>query len=204
MTGQSRYKILLIQDIGRLPEAAANSILKTLEEPPGKTVFLFTAGQLRDVKPTIASRMRIVHFKKLPDDILKSALQKLFPNIAEDLIDQVLFLSLGRSGKAIQLLNSPEVFHELLELYHQIEFLSEKASVATRFMAMQDLLKDPQKTKNFLSLLVYYFRRKMFEQKTFEEKCAAIHTLKEIQHAIILLARNVNQRLVMENLMLQL
>jgi len=204
MTGQSKYKVLLIQNIGRLTEEATNSILKTLEEPPGRTLFLFSAGQLRDVKPTIASRMRVVHFKKLPDEILKQSLKEMFPEVTDELIAQVLFLSLGRSGKAIQLLRSPEVFKELLDLYHQIEFLDEKASVATRFSAVNEIAKDPGKLKSFMSLLIYYFRKKMFEQTDYARKQAAMETLKEIHNVINLLSRNVNQKLALEYLMLKL
>ena len=73
MTSQGRYKILLIQNIGRLTEEAGNCLLKTLEEPPQKTIFLFTVSQLRDIMPTIASRMRLIHFKKLGNDVYNSS-----------------------------------------------------------------------------------------------------------------------------------
>lgn len=202
MTSQSKYKIILIQDIGRITEAPA--LLKTLEEPPEKTVFLFTAGQLRDVTPTIASRMRVIHFKKLPDEVLRTSLQKLYPDIDDETMDQVLLLSLGRSGKAIQLLANPEAFRELRDLYRHIQFLDEKAGIATRLASMGEISQDPQKLKTFLSLLVHYFRRKMFTDKTFHGKSKIMQILKNINGVIVLLDRNVNARLLLENLMLQL
>lgn len=204
MTGQNKYKILLIQNAKRLTEEAANCILKMLEEPPEKTIFIFTAGQMRDVLPTIVSRMRAIHFKKLPDDILKQSLQKLYPTVDEDTLNQALLLSLGRSGKAIQLLSEPETLRELLEFYRQIQFLDAKASLATRFIAVQKLIEDPVRIKMFLSLLIYHLRRKIFQEKTFAAKKRAIEAVENIHRASNLLARNINPRLLLENIMLQL
>ncbi len=204
MTSPGRYKILLIQNIGRLTEEAGNCLLKTLEEPPQKTIFLFTVSQLRDIMPTIASRMRIVHFKKLPDEILREALKKLFPDVDEDTLDQALLLSLGRSGKAIQLLRDPETFQEVRELYRLIQFLDENATPATRLTTVQEISQDAQKMRNFLLLLVHYFRRKMFGQPSKEKKQASIQIIREIHRVMDLASRNVNPRLLMENLMLQL
>jgi DNA polymerase III gamma/tau subunit len=202
MTGGSRYKVLLIQDIGRLTESSM--LLKPLEEPTGKTVFIFTAGQLRDVTPTIASRMRIIHFKKLPDDVLRASLKKIYPMIEDEMLEEVLLLSLGRSGKAIQLLSNPEAFSELHDLYHQIQFLDEKAGIGSRLMAIQEIGKDPQKTKTFLSLMAHYFRYKLFTEQPAPKRAATIKILEEIHRVISLLDRNVNPNLLLENLMLQL
>lgn len=204
MTGQSKYKILLIQDCKRFVSEAASCILKTLEEPPEKTIFIFTTGQLRDVMPTIASRMRILNFKKLPDLVLRASLKESHSEADEETLDQILLLSLGRSGRAIQLLSQPEKFRELRDLYRQIQFLDEKASIATRLQTMQELSQDPAKVKTFLSLFTHYLRRKLFREKSFGEKEKLMSTLENIHQASDLLAGNVNGRLVLENIMLQL
>lgn len=204
MTGQSQYKILLIENIGRLTDEAANCLLKILEEPLGKTVFIFTAANLRTVLPTITSRMRVIHFKMLPNVVLKQALKDKYPDTSSEMLEQVLSLSLGRSGRAIQLLSDPESFRELHELYSQIHFLETKASLATRLIAMQELSKDPQKTRQFLGMLSHYFRKALFEKDSFDEKIRIVRILQEIHRVIDLLARNVNPRLLLENIMLQL
>lgn len=200
MTGQSRYKILLIQNIGRLTDEASNCLLKTLEEPPLKTIFLFSAGQLRDIMPTIASRMRIVHFKKLADDVLKNALHKLHPDVNSALLDQIILLSLGRSGKAIQLLTNPDAFKELHDLYTHIQFLEGKASLSTRMLAAQELAQNPQKIKTFLALLTHHLRTRMLQG----ESASSIFSIQKIHEALELLSRNVNPRLLIEKIMLSI
>lgn len=199
MTGQGRYKIVLLQNIGRLQDEATNCLLKTIEEPPEKTVFIFTAGQLGDILPTIASRMRIVHFQKLHDDVLREALKKIKPDLSEDLLGQIITLSLGRSGKAIQLLEDPEMFTSLRDLYAQIRFLDEKASIVTRMLAVQEIAADPQTTRTFLALMTHYYRQKMLAGTT-----DAIITITEIQKVLDMMNHNVNPRLLLENIMIRL
>lgn len=204
MTGQGRYKVVLLQNIGRLQEEATNSLLKTIEEPPEKTIFIFTAGQLGDILPTIASRMRIVHFQKLHDDVLRDALKNIKPDISEDFLGQIITLSLGRSGKAIQLLEDPEMFTQLRDLYTQIRFLDEKASVAIKMLSVQEIAADPQTTRTFLALMAHYFRQKMLDGTTEKEKNRAINAINEIHKVLELLGHNVNPRLLLENIMIRL
>jgi DNA polymerase-3 subunit delta' len=55
-----RWRVILIEDADRLTEQAANALLKALEEPPARTVFLLCAPSEDDVLPTIRSRCRLV------------------------------------------------------------------------------------------------------------------------------------------------
>jgi len=65
-----RWRILLLTDADRLTEAAANALLKALEEPAERAVFLLCAPAVSDVLPTIRSRCRTVALR-LPsaDDV---------------------------------------------------------------------------------------------------------------------------------------
>jgi DNA polymerase-3 subunit delta' len=58
-----RWRVLLIEDADRLTEPAANALLKALEEPAARTVFLLCAPAVDDVLPTIRSRCRLVRLK---------------------------------------------------------------------------------------------------------------------------------------------
>lgn len=204
MTPQSNYKILLIENFGRLTEEASNALLKILEEPPPRTLFIFSADQIRDVMPTITSRVRAIQFKKLPDEVLKVALQKKFPEVDSETVNQIIYLSLGRSGRAIKLLSEPETFRDFKELYTHIEFLETKASMATRIVAMQALAQDEPKMNFFLSLLVHHMRRKMLEAKTFSQRTHCVKMAEEITKSMALIDRNINSRLVLEKLMTHL
>ncbi|MCK9895145.1 DNA polymerase III subunit delta' [Frankia sp. AgB32] len=55
-----RWRILLLTEADRLTESAANALLKALEEPAERAVFLLCAPSVEDVLPTIRSRCRTV------------------------------------------------------------------------------------------------------------------------------------------------
>lgn len=55
-----RWQILVIEDADRLTEQACNALLKAIEEPNGRTVWMLCAPTVEDVLPTIRSRCRLV------------------------------------------------------------------------------------------------------------------------------------------------
>lgn len=54
----SRWQIVIIEDADRLTDPAADALLKSIEEPPPRTVWLLCAPTVEDVVPTIRSRCR--------------------------------------------------------------------------------------------------------------------------------------------------
>lgn len=62
---QSRYKVIIIDEVHQLSREAFNALLKTLEEPPPKTVFIFATTEFHKVPATIVSRCQHFEFKKI-------------------------------------------------------------------------------------------------------------------------------------------
>ena len=60
---EGRYKVFIIKDAHLMNAAAANSFLKTLEEPPANSVLILITERPSDLAPTIASRCQIIRFK---------------------------------------------------------------------------------------------------------------------------------------------
>lgn len=68
--GGGRHRVLLIEDADRLTDPASNVLLKAVEEPAFRTVFLLCAPSPDDVSVTIRSRCRSLHLRlPTPDDI---------------------------------------------------------------------------------------------------------------------------------------
>lgn len=57
---RGRWRVVLVEDADRLTEGAANVLLKTIEEPPPRTVWLLCVPSPEDLPPTIRSRCRLV------------------------------------------------------------------------------------------------------------------------------------------------
>lgn len=61
-----RYRVMIIEDADRMRENASNVLLKALEEPPPRTVWILCAPSEADLIPTIRSRVRSVRLR-VPD-----------------------------------------------------------------------------------------------------------------------------------------
>jgi DNA polymerase III subunit gamma/tau len=61
----SRYKIIYIDEVHMLSDHAFNALLKTLEEPPERTVFIFATTEFHELPETIVSRCQHFEFKKI-------------------------------------------------------------------------------------------------------------------------------------------
>jgi len=61
----SRYKIIYIDEVHMLTTHAFNALLKTLEEPPERTIFIFATTEFHKVPATIISRCQHFEFKKI-------------------------------------------------------------------------------------------------------------------------------------------
>ncbi|SDX70435.1 DNA polymerase-3 subunit delta' [Modestobacter sp. DSM 44400] len=73
---QGRWQIIVVEDADRMTEQAGNTVLKMLEEPPPRTVFLLCAPSLHpdDVPVTIRSRCRVVGLRTPPVDAVAEVL----------------------------------------------------------------------------------------------------------------------------------
>jgi DNA polymerase III subunit delta' len=65
---QGRWQMIIVEDADRMSEAAANAVLKMIEEPPPRTVVMLCAPSLHpdDVPVTIRSRCRVVALRTPP------------------------------------------------------------------------------------------------------------------------------------------
>src|SRR3546814_13459897 len=63
----SPWRAIIVDSIDDLARAAANALLKSLEEPPPATIFLLVSHAPGRLLPTIRSRCRMMRFQPLPD-----------------------------------------------------------------------------------------------------------------------------------------
>ena len=62
----SRYRVMVIEDADRMTERTSNVLLKALEEPPPRTVWILCAPSEADLIPTVRSRVRSVRLRVPP------------------------------------------------------------------------------------------------------------------------------------------
>ena len=59
----ARYRVLVVEDADRMTERTSNVLLKALEEPPERTVWILCAPSEADLLPTIRSRVRVLRLR---------------------------------------------------------------------------------------------------------------------------------------------
>ncbi|PJA45695.1 hypothetical protein CO174_01850 [Candidatus Uhrbacteria bacterium CG_4_9_14_3_um_filter_50_9] len=91
-----------IMEADRLNAGASNALLKTLEEPHGKTLMILRAPDIESVLPTIASRCQILRFYPVAVEELVEGLVK--KGYSREDVEPVVKQSLGRPGVALKLL----------------------------------------------------------------------------------------------------
>lgn len=74
---RGKYKIYIIDEVHMLTKESFNAFLKTLEEPPGHTIFIFATTDVHKVPLTIISRCQRFDFRRIQLDEIKSLLNKI-------------------------------------------------------------------------------------------------------------------------------
>ncbi len=158
------YKAVVISQADDMTPAAANSLLKTLEEPPQNTVFILEARSVCGVLPTIASRCALV--LAAPDPNAKETIAKALG--VDDTTAAILTdLSGGYPDEAKRIQDNADLLSrriDTLSLTHKLlfskgmaistfaDFLeNSKESIIPLLCVMQTYLRDImlyQKTKN--------------------------------------------------------
>ncbi|MEN3610998.1 DNA polymerase III subunit delta' [Plantactinospora sp. ZYX-F-223] len=104
-----RWQVLVIEDADRLTEAAGNALLKAIEEPPPRTVFLLCTPSTHpdDISVTIRSRCRVVALRQPPAEAVAAVLRDR-DGIAPDVAAWAAAAAQGHVGRARRLARDPE------------------------------------------------------------------------------------------------
>jgi len=142
----------VLEDAHMMTTEASNALLKVLEEPPGKSLFILISAKRELLLPTVISRCLEVPFHSLSVEETKSVLVQI-ASLDDKTADFLAYFSEGSPGRALEMVES-NVFTRKDELVDMIgDFFREKEpsclnwDVETR----EDLLED-------LELLILIFR----------------------------------------------
>jgi DNA polymerase-3 subunit delta' len=104
---ESEYKIMIIWLPEKMNVACANKLLKMIEEPPVKTLFLLVTENEEDIISTIRSRCQLISIPPIDSDSLTKAISQL-PEVEGHDVPNVVHLSKGNYSKALELLQPDE------------------------------------------------------------------------------------------------
>lgn len=102
-------KIVIIENLQRMTNAAMNAFLKTCEEPLANRYILATAEHESWILPTILSRAMVIKFSALSDTQMQDYVVREYSNIDEESKDTLIKLSMW----------SPGVFHNIYSQFQE-------------------------------------------------------------------------------------
>ena len=104
---ESEYKVMIIWYPELMTQECANSILKTLEEPPHKTVFILVSNNSDKIMETISSRTQKIEIPNISNDEIRKVLIDKYHKSEDDAIN-LSKLSLGSWTRVLNLLIETE------------------------------------------------------------------------------------------------
>ncbi|MDX5349040.1 MAG: DNA polymerase III subunit delta [Hymenobacteraceae bacterium] len=156
---EADYKIIIIWLPELMHPAAANALLKNLEEPPAKTIFLLVANSLDKMLATILSRTQLVQVRPFTEQEVIQYLQQQY-NTEPDKAQQIAQLAEGKLYVAGQL--STELSSDYFSFFANWM----RNRYGQRFNTIVELSDEFQKLgrenqKNFLHYSLNLFRKVM-------------------------------------------
>jgi DNA polymerase-3 subunit delta' len=220
---EAPYRLALLLNFEQATPSAQNALLKTLEEAPPKVILLLTAPTPEDVLPTILSRCEVLRLRPMALDALADQLQRS-TGIEPAQARLLAHLSGGRPGTALRLLHDEQA---LTERQRRIElfFTALSGNRLTRFQISEGLAEgnDREKIRAVLQtwsslwrdvLLICGASAAALTNLDLRERLESIAArldlrrayacLKAVEQAQAGLDANLNTRLLLDGLMLDL
>jgi DNA polymerase-3 subunit delta' len=218
---EARYRVALLQRFEEANIFTANALLKTLEEPPEKVVLMLTAESSELLLPTISSRCEVIRLRPVPVDILREDLQQKL-GIAAEQAGVLASLSGGCPGYARQLHEQPER-REKRQTWLDDHRSLLSADLVKRFEYAFAIYNDRENLRDYLHILLSFWRDVLLvatgvrthlynpDRKEEIEQLAhasgmdtAQRVVAGIERTLRMLERNVNPRLALEILLMDM
>jgi DNA polymerase-3 subunit delta' len=222
------YKIILINQADDLSVEASNCLLKSLEEPNPKTIFILISENIKSLPETIISRTQILKFLPVSTEEIVNYFEKQF-NLETKQGFELAKISTNKPGIAITFFQNKNLLNKYKKqiqefinflqknLNEKFQFIEkilptkneflENVKILQNILSQLDLIiRDLILIKNFLpTFIVHSFLKNELEKlaKKYNEN-QLIQILKTIKKSKKYLFVNANPKLVFENLILEI
>lgn len=130
------YQVAIIRQADRLSESAANALLKSLEEPSPRMVFILLVENLSALPGTIVSRSQVFRFYPVSTDLIYDHLVDDW-QANRDLAKNLAQVCLGRPNLAIRFFEQPDLFSAYCQTAEVLLKLIASSSLAERLECLK-------------------------------------------------------------------
>lgn len=202
---ESKMRVVIIEDVHTMTPEAANSLLKTLEEPPENNLLILTAESSRELLPTIVSRCQVMTFYGLLANECIQVIQRQNPALERNESRLLAELADGSPGRALMMQQKGlvAVYRSVVELLDQ-DNQEEPDSISEVLQMAADIGALKEDLPLLLGLLRIRLRDLLINADQggdFQHHRRRLAALDRAQHQ---LERNCNRTLVCEVLLFNL
>ena len=220
---EGHYKIVLMWLSEKMNTECANKLLKVLEEPSEKTVFILTTSEPEQLLPTILSRVQQIPFYNCTDEEIAQGLTQRY-NTGKEVAQQIALLANGNFGEAIGLLQHQDENVSFLSNFQDFMRLALRfdASKALDWIEVNAKI-GREKQKQFIQYALEIFRDSLMynfgeqslvrlsgQEKQFLEKFAPFINQKNYEQLVeefnsnyYYIERNANPKILFMDLLLK-
>ncbi len=160
-TFESDFKIMIIWLPEKMHQAAANKLLKLLEEPPGKTLFLLVSDEPDKLLPTILSRCQMVKIPRFTDDEIREFL-KTRSGVGEDKAADIARVANGNIIRAVELYENEDSSLDKLTRFKSMMRFAWKRDIISLIRWSEEMaVTGREAQKNFLSFSLRLLRENL-------------------------------------------
>ncbi|MFA5746747.1 MAG: hypothetical protein WC926_01560 [Candidatus Paceibacterota bacterium] len=197
----AKIKVGIIDDAHLIQFDAQNSLLKTLEEPKGDTLLVLVTSSPQMLLKTIFSRVQVLKFSFSKREEIEKMLIGL--GAEKERSGEIAGLSGGRPGLAMDFFNDPGKLAARRSAIEEIGSVV-AANIPQRFNYAKKIADSPETMNEILAIWEEYLRGKMISSDL-RSGSGLLRSVKALEETICLIkTTNANQRLALENLMLNL
>jgi DNA polymerase-3 subunit delta' len=160
-TFESDFKIMIIWLPEKMHQASANKLLKMIEEPPEKTLFLLVSEEPDKVIPTILSRCQLVKIPSFNRHDLEKYLSQRYKLPADKATD-IARVSKGNINRAIELSENEDSSLENLDLFKRLMRFAWKRDIISVISWSEEIAGTGREAqKNFISFSLRILRENL-------------------------------------------
>lgn len=158
---ESDFKVMIIWLPEKMHQVTANKLLKLIEEPPEKTLFLLVSDEPDKIVPTIVSRCQLVRIPSFSPTDLSSYLIERF-RIHKGRADDIARVSNGNIIRAIELCENEDTSIQDLDRFRMLMryvWMKDVLSLISWSEELSAIGREPQ--KRFLAFSLHLFRENL-------------------------------------------
>ncbi|AGB40082.1 DNA polymerase III, delta' subunit [Halobacteroides halobius DSM 5150] len=179
---ESEKKVYIIHQTEKMTPEAANSLLKTLEEPPEHGIIILLTNNINQLLPTVISRCQLVRFNRVSNHLIKKRLSENY-KLSEQEEELITSLATGKIKEAIALVEEKEKLKKREDIIKLILSFKDLDCLQV-FRIVEKLTEYKDQIDQILHMVLVWYRDLLLLKLKKEEQVINIDYMEELKEEV--------------------